>query len=113
MKNMGRKVYPAVAAKEVIECVDATCDICGKVKTRGNPTSYTGECNWYTPSNFGVSQTTVAMEEGWNYPEGGRTTVTSFQICPTCFKNVLIPYFESFTKPGEREVEKTVYEREI
>jgi hypothetical protein len=37
----------------------------------------------------------IKLEEGTSYPEGGSYEGFILDICPTCFKDKLIPWFES------------------
>ena len=34
----------------------------------------------------------IKQEEGSSYPEGGSGTAFEIDMCPNCFKNVLIPF---------------------
>jgi hypothetical protein len=61
--------------------VSITCDIC-KRTDKGD--------NW-TNREYNIAETEIRLEEGNSYPEGGAKTVTTFDVCPDCFKNKLVP----------------------
>jgi hypothetical protein len=69
------------------ECVKQTCDIC-QVETLDPP-------GWDSGS-YKVADTEIKMvcKVGFNYPEGGSSVNTSFDICPTCFINRVVPLFK-------------------
>lgn len=71
--------------------LNRTCDLCGKV-------SKGGETEWIAAtydSNETEITVKVKQREGANYPEGGSGTEYDIDICPTCFKGKLIPWFIS------------------
>lgn len=82
------KTVPATTTKV---CVENTCDICKRKADA--PSSY--EPNWDTKTTYDISQVTVAARDGARYPEGSQYTVTSFEICPTCFHEKLVPFMKS------------------
>ena len=61
--------------------VSVTCDMCKK--------TYTGS-KWEN-GTFDVTDTEVVLKTGTMYPEGGSGEELEFDICPKCFKEVLIP----------------------
>lgn len=63
-----------------------TCDLCGSKDEGGYRDWGGGEGNIYT--------TTVELEEGYGYGDGGNVTTTEFDICPSCFKTKLIPWLK-------------------
>ena len=63
-----------------------TCDICKK--------TYRGE-NWES-EGYSVLETEVRMRTGTSYPEMSSGQETSFDICPTCFVERLIPAMAVF-----------------
>lgn len=74
-----------VPAHDVVECVSRKCDICGKTAKR----PYGGD--WDTESTYDVSRSVVECEEGSSFPEGRMTKTVSFDICPECFHEKLVP----------------------
>jgi hypothetical protein len=65
--------------RQVVEKVE--CDMCGEE---------------IKPSrNYEVDAVTVQRWHGETYPEGGNTRTQSFDICPKCFVEDLMPYIAS------------------
>lgn len=62
-----------------------TCDICGK--------KYND--NWNVRGFAEMAETEIRYKEGSNYPDGGYGTETTIDICPTCFKEKLIPWVKA------------------
>jgi len=66
------------------------CDLCGH-ESRGQ--------EWEAVGLYGMNDTEMAIEirqkEGTNYPEGGSGTKYEIDLCPTCFKDRLIPWLKS------------------
>jgi hypothetical protein len=66
------------------------CDLCGKVS---------GRDDWIIPERdffYDVEETTIKWESGSRYPEGGSDVeVVSFDICPKCFEDKLVPWMEA------------------
>jgi len=68
---------------------ETTCDLCGAVAKRGNWESSSWEVNEVEV------EVTVRQKDGSSYPEGGWGTELNVDICPNCFKDVLIPFLRS------------------
>lgn len=49
----------------------------------------------WSPGSYEVTEPDVSLRIGTNYPEGGSTETTILDICPTCFEEKLVPWFES------------------
>lgn len=49
----------------------------------------------WSPGIYEVSEPEVVLSVGTNYPEGSSIDRTYLDICPTCFKEKLIPWFVS------------------
>jgi len=66
-----------------------TCDMCGKEGSEGG----------WKSSKWNMNETElevrVRQTEGTNYPEGGWGTEYVIDMCPSCFKNRLIPWLKS------------------
>lgn len=82
MKIYKTKWIPAIPAREERVEDKTTCDICGKDITQH--------------FSYDVSECEISMEEGERYPECTDINKTSFDICPTCFKDKLTPFIKSF-----------------
>jgi len=73
------------------------CDLCGKELKFPH-----ADCNW--GNRFDVQEVSVFYKDGANYPEGGSGTTTSFDVCPGCFENKLVPWLaEQGATPIEEE----------
>lgn len=78
------KTYEEVKVTEKVKRhIFTTCDLCGGT-TKGN---------W--GGGFEVHEVEVRIKEGDTYPEFGSGTEIEYDICPTCFKDKLIPWLES------------------
>ncbi len=81
-KGIDVKKYIKVHREYDQDWVDTTtCDICKK--------EYRGE-NWER-ENYSSLETEVRMKTGYSYPDSGSGEEMTFDICPDCFKNKLIP----------------------
>ena len=69
--------------------VETTCDICGAIAKKGNWESSA----WEVAEQ--EIEITVRCKDGHSYPEGGSGTQYVVDICPKCFKDKLIPWFQS------------------
>jgi len=82
MKNFITKTVPeqVIQEHEEKQFISLTCDLCGKeIKANGI---------------FDMSKTSVVIEEGVSYPEGGGNCErTEFDVCVKCFKNKVMPWF--------------------
>lgn len=81
MKTYAMHTHPPRAVKVHTE---TKCDLCGKTTAR----------NWGA-KRFEVAETEVRLRTGENYPDGGSGQETTVDVCPTCFKEKLIPWVES------------------
>lgn len=61
------------------------CELCNAISSREN----------WSPRQYEVTEPDITLREGTNYPEGGDIKTTILDICPTCFKEKLIPWFQS------------------
>lgn len=82
MKIKEKKLIPE---KEVEVVVAVKCDLCSKEFRTSN----------WGGSSFDIERTSVSYESGQVYPEGGSTELISYDICPKCFMNKLVPWLES------------------
>lgn len=86
MKKTKQVIIPAQPAKEVTNSDGVICDLCKK--------HFDDE--WDKQDNYDVRETEVSMSLGSHYPNGERyVDETTFDICPSCFADVLIPFLKS------------------
>ncbi len=79
-------------AKEREHTVAIVCDMCRERHDDGR------EWNDYvvwTTYDYDVSETQVTWTNGYRYPEGGSGEKMFTHICPTCFKDKLVPWLQS------------------
>jgi len=62
------------------------CDICQKK---------TDDLDCWDGETYSIDGTKIEMTVGNRYPGAGWKETTEFHICPDCFKEKLIPFFES------------------
>ena len=95
MKNyVIRKAARVVKVERSIHLESITCDLCG---------AKSNDSEW-RENSYNSASTTIEMEDDSHYPSGATTTITSFDICPECFRKKLIPWFESQgATPGIKE----------
>jgi len=66
-----------------------TCDLCGREAKKGH----------WDSSIYSVNETdievTIKQKEGDTYPESGSGTEIIVDLCPTCFKERLVPWLNS------------------
>jgi len=89
MINMVKKILPAEPAKperEVIQGQGVICDVCGKKSDKKG---------YWNTGIYDIEDTTVEMDIGTSFPGDHDVINTSFDICPTCFKDKLIPWLAS------------------
>jgi hypothetical protein len=75
--------------REITETVETevACDLCGVARRR--------ETCWEHAAPYNVSETTIVLEAGTRYPGSGEITRTTFDVCPTCFLDRLMPWLAS------------------
>ena len=75
-------------------CDHIICDIC-KVKSNGS--------DWGSSVNSD-DEITISRVRGYSDRDGGLHTAVSFDLCPSCFMNKLIPWLkENGGEPSEEE----------
>lgn len=84
-----RKYEQYIKTIEDIRLVETRCDLCGAIAKKGNWNSSCFEVN------EAQVEVTVRQKDGSAYPEGGWGTSLQVDICPICFKEVLIPFLVS------------------
>jgi hypothetical protein len=82
-------------------CVERKCELCGKAAHF--PEAHDG--SWSEKSSYDVATVQVSYEEGSSFPEGKMAEKVSFDICPQCFKDVLVPFLQE--KGAKPTVEDT------
>ena len=94
MKTYKTEVVPAHERKVLDEF---KCDICKKDGNRGE--------SWGNGA-YDVEEVTVEWRTGERYPGCVNVEVTSYDICPGCFANVLEPFLKSKgAEPSVREID--------
>jgi len=93
-----RKYEKKTIKSEYDVLCEVKCDICGATSE---------SCNWeksiYKHHETDVS-VSISDKSGENYPSGGFGRDISFDICPKCFFELLVPFLESYgAKPYEKE----------
>ena len=91
-----RQTTTVQVMREQVETILLVCDICGR---QGSTVR-----DWGSGA-FDATETTVELVEGSRYPEGGAGTKRTIDICPTCFKEKLIPWVEGHGKTSIEEEE--------
>lgn len=76
------------------ELTHRECDFCGVHAKPYGP--------WKTHMGYDVDETeieiTVKHRAGQNYPEGGSGDKFECDICPDCFRNILVPFLKERSK---------------
>lgn len=63
-----------------------TCDCCGKEAPY--PNSYNG---YWTANSYDVNHVTMQHNKGYSCPEGANWEESSYDICPDCWENKIVP----------------------
>jgi hypothetical protein len=63
--------------------ISTVCDLCGDESETG-----------WAP-HYSAFEATVRLRDGIAYPECGNGTEIEYDLCPTCFREKLIPWLES------------------
>ncbi len=79
-----RTIEKKVETKEFKVVDSITCDLCGDETNK----------NWKTEP-YDATETDISMKTGNDWPEGGSGDLIEVDICPTCFKDKLIPWVRS------------------
>lgn len=69
-----------------------SCDICHRPGKHHS--LHCCETDW-DEGQFDFASTTVKLVAGSSYPSGGSETVTTCDICDTCFEKHLIPFLNT------------------
>lgn len=90
MKVYEERTQPA---KTYQVCVRRTCDLCGR---ESSDTMFKGAI--WGERGFDFDRTEITMtikqKEGSEFPEGGSGTEIEIDLCPTCFKERLVPWLQ-------------------
>ena len=73
---------PPPQSIEILESI--TCDLCGSVTT-----------SEWKQDMTDIEKIRVLQVTGYDCQSGGQATEISFDICPDCFENRLIPWLKS------------------
>lgn len=82
MKKM-KTIPVAATTRETIDFVK--CELCDR----------TSNDESWSPGLYEVTEPDVRLRTGTNFPEGSSIDTIILDICPTCFKEKLIPWFVS------------------
>lgn len=74
-----------VPAKKLVVLDHIECELCERTCTNDN----------WSSRQYEVTRPKVSLTVGENYPEGGYGTETILDICPDCFRDKLVPWFQS------------------
>lgn len=61
-----------------------TCDICGRKATSDD----------WSEESYGVDEIRIERRHGQQFPEGDFTVLSSFDLCPDCWENKLLPWMQ-------------------
>ena len=89
-KIWGKKIIPPQPQREVEEVVSVACDLCGRTGGREEIDNSVEWCRGYDRDRISVTR-----ESGAVYPEGRRTTLESFHVCPECWLSKVDEWFKS------------------
>lgn len=81
-----------VPAREEERVSAVVCDIC-KHSNHMASDNHCGGVEW--GGTFDVAEVNISIKEGSQYPESGSGTLISFDVCPRCFQEKLVPYIVS------------------
>lgn len=82
------KIYKTEQVKYEKEVIDKLiCDLCKRE-------AKTPSKDWSAIS-YEIAEVIIKYRFGESYPESGSGETFSFDICPDCFKQKLIPWFKS------------------
>ena len=102
MKEIKLENIPQTSRKRVKAVI---CDICKTRSPRGdNYSKYWELEDQELNPQSGIDITVKMKEETQLWNDGGESKTTSFDICPKCFKEELIPFLES--KGAKPEIEE-------
>ena len=79
-----KKVKIPAQERDVLD--ETSCDLCGKIAKNGG-----WESSAYEVNEVDVS-VSVHHKEGKTYPDAGWGTKIDVDMCPDCFRNVLVPF---------------------
>ncbi len=90
MKHYTESVIPPQPERTKKQLSHTSCDICN------TPSKYP-DC-WTDGGFVGVLLPAREPEDGTHFPEDRDTETTELEICPTCFKERLIPWVKKLNK---------------
>jgi hypothetical protein len=86
MKEIRR--LPPEFVERIVESI--TCSLC-KTKYTGVFDNLYYEADWSQGDESKIAMTTMLLEEGENSSKNVYREEVSYDICPSCFRNVLMP----------------------
>lgn len=83
-----------VPAKKVVRTAYFKCELCERTTT--DPDNWpTGQHMAGSGQVYDILETTVELREGYSYPGDYSAGLLILDICPKCFKEKLIPWFQA------------------
>lgn len=74
-----------VVVKKTKHLSNIICDSCGARSKMSD----------WAKDYYDRSEVSLKMTEGSYYPDGGSSVTTSFDLCPKCFKEKIVPFLNS------------------
>lgn len=95
MKATKKVIVPAVPAKEVEREIAIICDVCR---------AQSPDDDGWEEETYGFSEVKVSHSHGSRWPNGeGFSESVSFDLCPKCFHEKLLPFLESLGAVATKE----------
>jgi hypothetical protein len=73
-------------------CVEVRCDLCGE--TAPNP-EQDFDNDFWGAGTYEVEGVTIEHRSGYSAPDAGDVTVTTYDVCPRCFKKTVEAFLQS------------------
>jgi len=86
------KIYKTIPETKAEQLESTTCDLCGDISYCQSP--------W--ASGCSIFKASIKMTDGQEWEDRGCDTEISYDVCPDCFKNKLVPWFDSYNVAKER-----------
>lgn len=98
-----KKIIPPQPQKEIEVTLKILCDICKQ--SEGQLTD-SEEVEWKVVSPYEICTTVLKYEDGITFFQHSDIKRLSFHVCPQCFQNKLVPWFqEQGAEPTKKETD--------
>jgi hypothetical protein len=99
MKVKETRNIPTIKSRVIV------CDLCSKngIGDKWNKWSYRLLAGSWNNNSYDIDRTEISYESGSSFPEGGSSEIISYDICPDCFMEKLIPWLKSQGAEGHVE----------